>query len=36
MQHVNVAAAVIKGHLKRGVCLNVVLNAAFEWGCSRD
>ena len=35
MQHVNVAAAVIKDRLKRGVCLNVVLNAAFECGCSR-
>ena len=36
MQHVNVAAAVIKDCLNRGVCLNVVLHAAFECGCSRD
>ena len=36
MQRLNVAAAVIKGRLKRGVCLSVVLNAAFECGCSRD
>ena len=36
MQHLNVAVAVIKDRLKRGVYLNVVLNAAFECGCSRD
>ena len=34
MQHLNVAVAVTKDRLKRGVCLSEVLNVVFECGCS--
>ena len=34
MQHLNVAVAVIKDRLKRGVRLSEVLNVVFDCGCS--